>query len=151
MRVGERQQRSKPIVGTALLARAPLEPGQRVYRELRFAGRQLRPSELEHQRDLHARALVRGQVRRVRHGAVQERRGFARRVPLDGVAGCHAQIPRGAQVVAGAVEMTRQVRGGLMLASGEHPLHRLPRARVGVHAGLRRRVLEHDFLIQARA
>ena len=114
----------------------------------RFSRRQLRLSELEHQRDFDARALLGRQVRRVRDGAVQERTRLAWRIPLEGVAGGDPEIPGGAHVIAGAVEMTRQVRGCLVLASGEHALHRESGTPVRRRARRRRHVIDDDLLVE---
>ena len=84
----------------------------------------------------------------MRDCAVQEGRRLAWRIALECVLRGHAEITRGTQVIAGAVEMTRQVGGRLVLAPAEHALHRQPGARMRVRARRRRRVLEHDFLVE---
>ena len=49
MRFGEREQRPNPVVVLTLIARAPFELAERLDREIGFARRQLRLTELEHQ------------------------------------------------------------------------------------------------------
>ncbi len=148
VRFGEGQECAEAIVVPALVAGPALESRQRLDGEVRFSSRELRLSELEHQRDLDTRAFIGWQMRRVRDGAVQERTGLARRIPPERVAGGDPEIPGRAQVIARAVEMARQVRRCLVLAPGEHTLHRQPGALVRRRARCRRHVIDHDLLIE---
>ena len=111
--------------------------------------RELRLPELEHQRHLDARAFVGREMGRVRDGAVEQRGGFARGISLQGIAGRHAKILSRAQVVAGAVEVTGQVRRRFVLAPGKHAFQRAAGATVRVRSRPRGRVLEHDLLVEA--
>ena len=49
VRFGEREQRPNPVVVLTLIARSPFELAERLDREIGFARRQLRLTELEHQ------------------------------------------------------------------------------------------------------
>ena len=111
--------------------------------------RELRLPELEHQRHLDARAFLGREMGRVRDGAVEQRGGFARGISLQGIAGRHAQILSRPQVVAGAMEVTGQVRRRFVLAPGKHPFQRPAGAAVRVGSRLGRGVLEHDLLVEA--
>ncbi len=149
LRFRERQQRSHAIVVQLCLAGAALEARQGLYREIGFAAGQLRLPEFEQQLVLDRRAFLCLQVRSVRRGAVQESRGLAGRVALERVAGRQPQVARRAQVIAGSVEVTGEIGGGLVLAAHEHALHRETSALVRGDALCGRRVIEHDLLVEA--
>ena len=57
VRFGERDQRPNPVVVLMLIARSPFELAERLDREVGFARRQLRLTELEHQWILGVGAL----------------------------------------------------------------------------------------------
>ena len=134
---------------TTFVGGAALEPGQGVDGEARFPGGELRLPELEHQRHLDARALVGREMGGMGDGAVEQRGGFARGISLQRIAGRHAKILSRPQVVAGAMEVTGQVRRGFVFAPGKHPFERPAGAAVCVGSRPRGRVLEHDLLVEA--
>ena len=82
------------------------------------------------------------------HCAVQERRGFARRVALERIASRQPEIPRRAQVISGAVKVTREIRRRFVFASAEYAFHGEARARMRIDARPGCHLLEHNFLIE---
>ena len=80
--------------------------------------------------------------------AVQERRGFARRVALERIASRQPEIARGAQVITGAVKVTREIRRRFVFPAAEYAFHGQPRARMRIGARPGRHLLEHDFLVE---
>ena len=56
----------------------------------------------------------------MRDRTVQQRGGLSRRIALERVLGGEPQIPCRSGVIAGAVEMAREITDDLILAAGEH-------------------------------
>ena len=137
--VGEPQQRAEMIVLAARVLGAPRGSAEGLDGEGRLAGGELRLSELQHHRQLGVPAAVVRQEGGVGDGAVQQRRGFARRVALERVRGGEAEVMGSAGVVVRAVEVAGEIADRVLFASCEKRFDGLADARMRF-GPLRRRV-----------